>query len=319
MNFKITGTGSYAPTNTVSNDDLAKFLDTSDEWITQRVGVRTRRVSTGETAADFAAKAAQNALEMSGIDAKDLDLIVAASLSSDFACPTVAGTVQAKIGANCPAFDVNSACSGFLFALDTAAGFFARGTAKKALVIGAERISKILDWTDRSTAVIFGDGAGAAVLEASEDGYLASTLYTQGGDDVIRIPNTHGTSPYFKPETEDTPYIYMNGQETFKFAVNVMCRDVNIVLDKANLKIDDIKYFVPHQANMRILRFVEKKLKIAPDKIFANLEHTGNTSAASVPMALDELNRSGNLKKGDLVLLSAFGGGLSSAACILRW
>lgn len=319
MNFKITGTGSYAPTNTVSNDDLAKFLDTSDEWITQRVGVRTRRVSTGETAADFAVKAAQNALEMSGIDAKDLDLIVAASLSSDFACPTVAGTVQAKIGANCPAFDVNSACSGFLFALDTAAGFFARGTAKKALVIGAERISKILDWTDRSTAVIFGDGAGAAVLEASEDGYLASTLYTQGGDDVIRIPNTHGTSPYFKPETEDTPYIYMNGQETFKFAVNVMCRDVKIVLDKANLKIDDIKYFVPHQANMRILRFAEKKLKIAPDKIFANLEHTGNTSAASVPMALDELNRSGNLKKGDLVLLSAFGGGLSSAACILRW
>ena len=264
-------------------------------------------------------KAAQNALEMSGIDAKDLDLIVAASLSSDFACPTVAGTVQAKIGANCPAFDVNSACSGFLFALDTAAGFFARGTAKKALVIGAERISKILDWTDRSTAVIFGDGAGAAVLEASEDGYLASTLYTQGGDDVIRIPNTHGTSPYFKPETEDTPYIYMNGQETFKFAVNVMCRDVNIVLDKANLKIDDIKYFVPHQANMRILRFAEKKLKIAPDKIYANLEHTGNTSAASVPMALDELNRTGNLKKGDLVLLSAFGGGLSSAACILRW
>ena len=155
MNFKITGTGSYAPTNTVSNDDLAKFLDTSDEWITQRVGVRTRRVSTGETAADFAVKAAQNALEMSGIDAKDLDLIVAASITSDLACPTVAGIVQSKIGATCPSFDVNSACSGFIFALDTAAGFFARGTAKKALVIGAERVSKILDWTDRSTAVIF--------------------------------------------------------------------------------------------------------------------------------------------------------------------
>ena len=319
MNFKITGTGSYAPDNTVTNDDLATYLDTSDEWITQRVGVRTRRVSTGETAADFAVKAAQKALEMSGIGANDLDLIIAASITSDLACPTVAGIVQSKIGATCPSFDVNSACSGFLFALDTAAGFFARGTAKKALVIGAERVSKILDWTDRSTAVIFGDGAGAAVLEASEDGYLASTLYTQGGDDVIRIPNTHGTSPYFKPITEDTPYIYMNGQETFKFAVNVMCRDVKIVLDKANLKIDDIKYFVPHQANMRILRFAEKKLKIAPDKIFANLDHTGNTSAASVPIALDELNRTGKLKQGDLVLLSAFGGGLSSAACILRW
>ena len=319
MNFKITGTGSYTPENTVTNDDLAKFLDTSDEWITQRVGVRFRKISTGETAADFAVNAAERALKMSGIDAKDLDLIIAASVSSDTACPTVAGAVQSRIGANCPAFDVNSACSGFLFALDTAAGFFARNVVKKALVIGAERISKILDWTDRSTAVIFGDGAGAAVLEAADDGYIASTLYTQGGDDVIKIPNTHGTSPYFKTANEDVPYVYMNGQETFKFAVNVICRDIKLVLQKANLKIEDIKYFVPHQANIRILRFAEKKLGIAPGKVFTNLEKYGNTSAASVPLALDELNRTGNLKKDDLVLLSAFGGGLSSAACILRW
>lgn len=319
MDFKIIGTGSYTPENTVTNDDLAKFLDTSDEWITQRVGVRTRKVSTGETAADFALKAAQRALEMSGVNAKDLDLIIAASLSSDMTCPTVAGIVQAKLGASCPAFDINSACSGFLFALDTAAGFFARGTVKTALVIGAERISKILDWTDRNTAVIFGDGAGAAVLESAENGYLASTLFTQGGDDVIKIPSFRGMSPYFKGLQEDVPYIHMNGQETFKFAVNVMCRDINIVLEKANLNINDIKYFIPHQANMRILRFAEKKLNIAPSKVFVNLEHYGNTSAASVPLALDELNRSGGLTKGDLVLLSAFGGGLSSAACILRW
>lgn len=319
MNFKIIGTGSYAPKNIVSNDDLAQFLDTSDEWITQRVGVRSRHLSEGETAADFAVKAAQRALDMSGVSAKELDLIIAASISGELVCPTVAGSVQAKLGAQCPAFDVNSACSGFLFALDTAAGYFARGTAKKALVIGSERISKILDWTDRSTAVIFGDGAGAAVLEASEDGYLASTLYTKGDDAVIRIPSTHGTSPFFKTDLEDTPYIFMNGQETFKFAVNVMCRDIKRVLKEANLKIEDIKYFVPHQANIRILRFAEKKLGIAPDKVFVNIDRHGNTSAASVPMALDELNRTGDLKSGDLVLLSAFGGGLSSAACILRW
>lgn len=319
MNFKIIGTGSYTPENTLTNNALAKFLDTSDEWITQRVGVKTRKISTGETAADFAVKAARNALEMSGVDAKDLDLIIAASISSDLICPTVAGIVQAKIGASCPSFDINSACSGFLFALDTAAGFFERGTVKKALIIGSERISRILDWNDRSTAVIFGDGAGAVVLEASENGYLASSLYTQGGDDVIKIPNAHGMSPYFESDEKDTPYIYMNGQETFKFAVNVMCRDINTVLEKTKLKTDDIKYFIPHQANMRILRFAEKKLNITPDKVFVNLERYGNTSAASVPLALDELNRMGKLKKDDLVLLSAFGGGLSSAACILRW
>lgn len=319
MNFKIIGTGSYTPENIVTNDNLAEFLDTSDEWITQRVGVRTRHVSTGETAADFAVIAAQRALEMSGTDASEIDLVIAATLSNETACPTVAGMVQTKIGASCPAFDVNSACSGFLFALDTAAGFFARGTTKKALVIGAERVSRILDWSDRSTAVIFGDGAGAAVLEASEDGYLASTLFTDGGDSVIKIPNTHGCSPYFKTETEDKPYIYMDGQGTFKFAVTVMCKDINTVLEQAKLTIDDIKYFVPHQANIRILQFAGKKLKIPAEKIFSNIEKYGNTSAASVPIALDEVNRSGKLKKGDLVLLSAFGGGLSSAACILRW
>ncbi len=319
MNFKIIGTGSYAPERVVTNDDLATFLDTSDEWITQRVGVRSRHVSTGETAADFAVHAARRAMEMSGTAPEEIDLIIAATISNDNICPTVAGTVQSKLGASCPAFDVNSACSGFLFALDTAAGFFARGVAKKAIVIGAERISRILDWNDRSTAVIFGDGAGAVVLEAAEVGYIASTLFTDGGDSVIKIPNHRGISPFFQSEEEERPFVHMKGQETFKFAVTAMCKDIHTVLEKACLTLDDIKYIVPHQANTRILQFAAKKLKITENKIYSNIETTGNTSAASVPMALDEVNRSGNLQKGDYVLLSAFGGGLSSATCILRW
>lgn len=317
MSFKIIGTGSYAASKAVTNDDLAKTLDTSDEWITQRVGIKERRVSETESAAEMGYRAALRALEMSGKSVDDIDLIVAASITCDTICPTVAGTIQRLLGAHCPAFDVNSACSGFLFALDTAAGFFARGKAKCALVIGAERMSKLVDWTDRSTCVIFGDGAGAAVLSEG-DSYLASHLSTEGGDEVIKITSGTNNSPFYQKETESAK-IFMDGQETFKFAVNKITGDIKDLTREAGISVDDLKYIVPHQANIRIIQYASKRLGVPIDKFFVNIEKYGNTSAASIPMALDELNRTVGLKSGDLIAMSAFGGGLSSAACIIKW
>lgn len=317
MSIKIRGTGYYVPENTVTNDDLSKMVDTSDEWITQRVGVKQRRISTGETAADFAVKAAERALKSSGIRADELDLIIAATISSDTICPTVAGTVQKEIGASCPAFDVNSACSGFLFALDTAAAYLARNNINKVLVIGAERISKLIDWQDRSTCIIFGDGAGAAVVEKG-DGYLSSHIYTAGGDDVIRIPNYNRPTP-FADFKEEMPFIHMEGQKTFKFAVNRITEDIRIVAEKAKIAVEDIDFIIPHQANIRIIEFAAKRLGVHIDKFYVNIEKYGNTSSASVPVALAELNESGRLKEGNIIALTAFGGGLSSAACIIKW
>lgn len=317
MNFEILGTGSYVPDKIVTNDDMSKLVETSDEWIQQRVGVKQRRVSENETATDMAYNAAGAALESCGVLPEELDLIIAASLSSDSACPTVAGEVQSRIGAVCPAFDINSACSGFLFALETVSAFFAKGGVKKALVIGAERMSRIIDWSDRSTCVIFGDGAGAAVL-GEGNGYLSSVLSTKGGRDVIDIPAFGGESPFYKRE-KPQPYIFMKGQETFKFAVNSIVDDIKETVSRADIAMEDVKYIVPHQANIRIIQFASKKLKIPMDKFFVNIDKYGNTSAASVPMALDELNRQGGLQKGDIIVLSAFGGGLSSAACVIKW
>jgi len=317
MSFRIIGTGSAVPSKTVTNEDLSGMMETSDEWIRTRVGVAERRIATTESTADLAYEAAVKALEMSGISADSLDLIVAATITPDRVCPTTAGTVQARLGASCPAFDISSACSGFLFALETAAGFFARGNTKRALVIGAERISKIIDWTDRSTAVIFGDGAGAAVLEAG-DACLCSELCTMGGDDVIRISAFGGTSPFTEIEKEN-PVIFMEGQETFKFAVGAFVDHIRGMADKAGIAVGDIDHIVPHQANERIIRMAARRLKLPDEKFVMNIDRYGNTAAASVPIALDELNRSGKLKSGDLVAMVAFGGGLSSAGCLLRW
>ena len=317
MSFRIIGTGSAVPSTRITNEDLSGMMETSDEWIRTRVGVAERRIATTESTADLAYEAAVKALGMSGISADSLDLIVAATITPDRVCPTTAGTVQARLGASCPAFDISSACSGFLFALETAAGFFARGNTKRALVIGAERISKIIDWTDRSTAVIFGDGAGAAVLEAG-DACLCSELYTMGGDDVIKIPAFGGTSPFTEIEKEN-PVIFMEGQETFKFAVGAFVNHIHSMADKAGIAVGDIDHIVPHQANERIIRMAARRLKLPDEKFVMNIDRYGNTAAASVPIALDELNRSGRLKSGDLVAMVAFGGGLSSAGCLLRW
>ena len=317
MSIKILGTGSYVPEKIITNDDLATIVETSDEWITQRVGVKERHVSVNETAADMAVKAAKLAMAEAGISADEVDLIIVASITSETICPTVAGTVQKAIGASCPAFDISSACSGFLFALDTAVSYIMRGNIQNVLVIGAERMSKIIDWADRSTCVIFGDGAGAFVVAPGE-GYLASKLFTDGGNEVIEIPSHIGTSPFYKGEQKH-PYVFMDGQETFKFAVNKIVNDIKGVVEQAGISVDEIDYVVPHQANIRIIEFASKRLKIPMDKFVVNIQSFGNTSAASVPMAFDELNKSGKLKRGDKIVMSAFGGGLSSAACLIEW
>ena len=317
MSFKIVGTGSYLPPFTVTNDDLSKTIDTSDEWIKQRIGINERRISTDESTVEMGYKAAKAALEMSKTEAGEIDIIISASMTGDNLCPTTAGGIGQLLGIECPAFDINSACSGFMFALDTAAGFFARGKVKKALVVASERISKIIDWTDRNTCVIFGDGAGAAVLEKG-DGYIASHLNTCGGDDVIKIPSGTNLSPYYTKECEK-PKIFMDGQETFKFAVNTMTNDIKRLAEDAHISLGDIKYIVPHQANVRIIQYASKRLKIPMEKFFVNIQNYGNTSAASIAIALDELNRTKDLKGGDIIAMSAFGGGLSSGSCLVKW
>ena len=315
MSFNILGTGSHVPARIVDNLELSGFLDTSDEWIAQRVGVRERRVCTTETTTQLAYSAGKAALEAGGVEPKALDMIICATVSADNAAPSLACSVQSLIGAECPAMDINAACSGFMYALDTAAGFFMRG-AKRILVIGAERLSGLMDWNDRSTAVIFGDGAGAMVL-GSGSGYIASKLFARGNASVLSIPNRAGSSPYYE-NTPREPYIRMNGQETFKFAVNAMCADLTDVVKAAGLTMDDIAWIVPHQANARIIDASAKKLGIPVERCLKNIDRIGNTSAASIPILADELFRSEKLRDGDHIALCSFGAGLTSAACVIR-
>jgi len=317
MSFSIIGTGMYVPGRIVTNDELAEFVDTSDEWIRRRVGVERRHVCTDETATDLACRAAERALENCGCDPKELDLIIASTVSGDTVCPPVACMVQRRIGAECVAFDINAACSAFVFMLETAAGFFERGRAKKALIVGAEQMSRIVNWEDRGTCVIFGDGAGAVVLEAG-GGYIDSVLTTRGGDEVIKIPQFSGRSPFSTLKPRE-PYVFMDGQETFKFAVNAICSDIRALLAGNKLTAEDIAVIVPHQANKRIIDLAAARLAIPAEKFYINIQNYGNTSSASIPIALDELNRSGRLQRGALVILTAFGGGLSNASCIIRW
>lgn len=317
MSFKILGTGHYVPSRVVTNDELSTLVETSDEWIAQRVGVRERRICTTETASELAYKAAEQALQMSHTKPEELDMIICATISAEDTSPSMACMLQSLLGATCPALDISAACSGFIYALDTAAGFFARKKVKKMLVIGGEKLSRLIDWTDRNTCVIFGDGAGAVVL-GEGDAYMSSKLHAKGGDAVIKIPNYGGDSPFNKNE-RPKPYIYMNGQETFKFAVNAMVNDLTDVIRDAGLSLSDITCVIPHQANARILDAAGRKLEIPPEKFAKNIEKYGNTSSASIPILLDELNREGKFKDGDYIALSSFGGGLTSAACVIRW
>lgn len=320
MKFKVLGTGSYVPPRAVTNDELSTMVETNDEWISKRVGIRERHVSTDETTSQMAVKAAKNALENSGVKPEELDMILAATISGDKASPGVACMVQKALGACCAAMDIGgTACSGFLFVIETAAAYLALGKAKKILLIGAERLSGLMDWTDRNTCIIFADGAGAMVVSDEADNLLASKVCSAGNDEVINIPHVSGNSPFYHGEIVKEPFIFMNGKETYKYAVNVLREHVVEMMEKANLRDEDIRWVVPHQANIRIINEAKRKLPIDPNKFCSNIDRLGNTSSASVPILLDELNRAGKITAGDVLILVAFGGGFCDGTCALRW
>jgi len=323
MKTRIAGTGHFLPKTVVTNDDLSKIMDTSDEWISSRTGIRERRLATEETTASMSAEAAKLALSDANMNPEDIDLIIVSTVSADHMTPSCACEVQAAIGADrAVAFDINAACSGFLFALQMADIYIKQGVYRNALIIGAETLSKIMDWKDRSTCVLFGDGAGAAVIcpaEGDSQGLASITLGSDGAKGMVLAGiNRSNNNPFVK--TDIGPhYIHMDGQEVYKFAVTTVPVSIEKVLEQAGITTDDIKYFVLHQANIRILQSVSKRLKVGMDKFPISLDHCGNMSAASVPVLLDEVNRKGMLQKGDKIVLAGFGGGLTWGACVLEW
>lgn len=316
MSFNIIGTGSAYPEKVVTNDDLTAFLDTSDEWIKSRTGVRERRVCTTENINDLAVISADKALKDANILAEDVDLIICATLGGDFVTPSTACYIQKQIGAKCPAFDVNAACSGFIYALDIAEGYFSRNRVKNVLITIAENMSGLLNWEDRATCVLFGDAAASVVLSKG-DGLKSIYVSASGNDDVLKIASVRFDTPWKKQEKKDG--LYMNGQEVFKFAVSSMVKDIRRVAEEAGIKEEEIDVVLPHQANIRIIDFAKEKLNIPKERYHTNLERYGNTSAVGIPLLIDELNHKKKLKNGDIIAMSAFGGGLTSGACIIKW
>jgi 3-oxoacyl-[acyl-carrier-protein] synthase-3 len=320
----IIGTGSYVPDNTITNDDMAKLVETSDEWIFSRTGIKQRHISTGENTSDLAYQASKKALEQAGITASELDLIICATITPDSYMPSVACIVQHRLDAvKAVAFDLSAACTGFVYATAVAASFIESGLYNNILVIGAETLSKTLDWSDRSTCVLFGDGAGAAVITASEinTGVNAIRLLSDGSKrDGLVLPGIPLSNPYVN-NTEDKapPYIAMNGQEVFKFAVRSMTDLINDIQKTAGLTQNDIKYVVAHQANFRIIEQAAKALEMPIDKFYINIDKYANTSAATIGIALDEMNRKGLLQQGDKIILIGFGGGMTSGAILMEW
>lgn len=320
MTVRIIGTGSCLPDTVVTNDFLAGVMDTSDEWISSRTGIRARRLVKEETTAALAAEAARRALKDANTEASEIDLIIVGTITSDHVTPSAACEVQAMIGAHkAVAFDISGACSGFMFSLHTAYAYMQAGMSKKALVLGAESLSRIMDWNDRSTCVLFGDGAGAVVLEAGNIGLLAFDQGTDGErGKVLTCPSRLNNNPLVRQGLEQG-YVQMDGQEVYKFAVSTVPASIQRVLDEAEVKTEDIKYFLLHQANIRIIQSVAKRLKVEEDRFPLALDHCGNMSAASVPVLLDEVNKKGMLKRGDKVILSGFGAGLSWGTALLEW
>ncbi len=323
MTMKIIGTGSALPEKVATNFDMAKIVETSDEWIRERTGIVERHISTGDTVSTLAAKAAMKALEDAGKTAEEIELIIVATCSPEMELPCCACQVQSMIGAsNATAFDLNAACSGFLFGLSTAYGYMCAGVYKNALVIGSEVLSKIIDWTDRSTCVLFGDGAGAAVVEMQEGEGPGMLGISQGADGtkgmVLSCPDRVLNNPYVQNPIEPG-YVQMDGQEVYKFATRQVPNCIQKALENAKLTVDDIDLFVLHQANIRIIEAVAKRLKADLSKFPTNLARVGNMSSATIPVLLDELNREGKIKRGDKIVLSGFGAGLTYGACVLVW
>jgi 3-oxoacyl-[acyl-carrier-protein] synthase-3 len=321
----ITGVGSYVPEKILTNADLEKLVDTSDEWIRTRTGIQERRIAAaGEFTSDLAAKAATKAMEMAGVTAEQIDLIIVASITPDMPFPNTACLVQQKIGARrIPAFDIEAACSGFLYALEVGQSFITGRTFETVLVIGAEKLSSITNWKDRNTCVLFGDGAGAAVLQnrTFSHGLLTTALGADGSKaELLSMPGGGSRCPATPQTVQDgLHYLRMDGKETFKNAVQAMCSAANEVLSRCEIDISKIKCVIPHQANRRIIDAVGERLGATPEQLFINLHKYGNTSAASVAIALDEAVRSGRIVRGDLILIVAFGAGLTWGAAIIEW
>ncbi|HHW69781.1 MAG TPA: ketoacyl-ACP synthase III [Clostridiales bacterium] len=324
-NAGIIGTGSCLPPNIITNKDLEKMVDTSDEWIVSRTGIRERRVVDEDTAtSDLATVAARRALDDAGLEPSDIDMIIVATVTPDMNFPSTACLVQSNLGADhCPAFDLEAACSGFLYGFIVASQFIMTGVHKNILVIGAECLSKFLNWKDRNTCVLFGDGAGAAVVSRVEEGYgiLSHCMGADGEGGKHLLLEAGGSR---KPASLETVknglhYVQMEGSEVFKFAVRIMAKASEQVVELAGLTKKDVDFLVPHQANIRIIEGARKRLNLPEEKVYVNLDRYGNMSAASVPVALDEASRTKAIKKGDRLVLVAFGGGLTWAACMLRW
>ena len=319
---RIAGTGSYLPEKVLTNDDLSKIVDTTDEWIASRTGIRERHVAAeGETTGDLAYHAAMRAMEAAGVEAAELDLIVLGTTTPDLIFPSTACLLQHRLGANgCPAFDVNAACSGFIYALTVADKFIRSGAAKTALVVGAETLTRMLDWNDRSTCVLFGDGAGAVVLKAdSEAGILSTHLHADGGKKEL-LWNPVGVSVGFKPGEHNAGVkVLMTGNDVFKHAVKALDALVEETLEANGLDRHDIDWLIPHQANLRIIEATAKRLDMPMERVIVTVDKHGNTSSGSVPLALDEAVRSGRVQRGQLVLLEAFGGGFTWGSALLRY
>lgn len=331
MTIRITGTGSALPEKEVTNYDLQELVETSDEWIRERTGIATRRVSTGETVSTLSAKACQKALEAAGKSAEEVELILVATCSPELFLPCCACQVQDIIGAgNAVAFDLNAACSGFLFALNTAYAYMQAGIYRNALVVGGEVLSKLVDWHDRSTCILFGDGAGAAYVETSREDIIRSNgrkagieTMAQGADGARGMVLSCAQRPVenaFIHETQEiNKYIQMDGQEVYKFAIKQVPTCINTALEKAELTVEDVDFFVLHQANARIIASVAKRLRADDSKFPMNIDRTGNMSSATIPVLLDELVRLGRVSEGDRIVLSGFGAGLTYGADVLVW
>ena len=319
---RIAGTGSYLPEKVLTNADLEQFVETTDEWIQARTGIRERRVAAeGQTTSDLAFEAGQRAMEAAGITGADVELLIVGTTTPDLIFPSTACLVQTRLGANgCMAFDVNAACSGFMYALSIADQFIRAGTVKTALVIGAETLTRMLDWSDRGTCVLFADGAGAVVLKADDDTGIISTHMHADGAYKHLLWNPVGVSVGFKPEEKNVGVrVLMAGSEVFKVAVKTLDAVVEGTLAANNLDKHDIDWLIPHQANLRIIQATAKRLDMPMERVIVTVDRHGNTSSGSVPLALDEAVRSGRVQRGQLLLLEAFGGGFTWGSALVRY
>ncbi|BES71346.1 ketoacyl-ACP synthase III [Marinobacter nanhaiticus D15-8W] len=318
---RIIGTGSYLPEKALTNKDMEKMVDTTDQWIRERTGIERRHIAAeGETTVDLAEQASLKAIEAAGIDVQDIDLIVFATSTPDKIFPSCACILQARLGIQgCPAFDIQAVCSGFVYALSTADKFIKTGASKKALVIGSEVFSRIVNWEDRGTCVLFGDGAGAVVLEANEEtGILSTHIHADGQyEDLLHVPC--GISDDFERVKAGQAFIEMKGNEVFKVAVNTLGKIVDETLEYNQMQKSDIDWLVPHQANLRIIAATAKKLNMSMDQVVVTVNEHGNTSAASIPLALDVAVRDGRIKRNEVLLLEAFGGGFTWGSALLRY